>query len=183
MTSGTLTTACCRPVITTRRPGVLVLVLFVVVLIIKVVVGGIIVVHSVARVIVSAALRRQLRTQPVKVRAAAVVLELASNLHLLGLGSAAPHWLDPLERPEPVRPHDVRLAGLVRRKTPPPPRFGERDVHQHPYRYNRTRFAPLMPTLIPSCPARFRAAGPLRTSGAAPGGPRPPMAAPRRRPR
>jgi hypothetical protein len=46
----------------------------------------------------------QLRTQPVKVRAAAVVLELASNLHLLGLGSAAPHWLDPLERPEPCGP-------------------------------------------------------------------------------
>ena len=54
----------------------------------------------------------QLRTQPVKVCAAAVLFELAGNLHLLGLGSAAPHWLDPLERPEPVRPHDIRLAGF-----------------------------------------------------------------------
>ena len=58
----------------------------------------------------------QLRTQPVKVRAAAVVLELAGNLHLLGLGSAAPHWLDPLERPEPVRPHDVCVAGFPHNK-------------------------------------------------------------------
>src|SRR6266705_850287 len=40
----------------------------------------------------------QLSPQPVKIRAAAVVLELACNLDLLGLGSAAPHWLDPLER-------------------------------------------------------------------------------------
>src|SRR4030088_563299 len=43
----------------------------------------------------------QLRTQPVKVCAAAVVLQLAGNLHLLGLGSAAPHWLDPPQNPEP----------------------------------------------------------------------------------
>src|SRR6185312_11061923 len=73
-----------------------------------------------------------------------------------------------LARPRPIgstpsnvrsqyRPHDLRLAGLVRHMTPSPPRSGERDVHQHPYRYNRTRFAPLMPTPIPSCPARFRA--------------------------
>src|SRR5258708_4891483 len=97
------------------RPGVFILVL-VVVLMIEVVGGGIvvvIVVRSVARVAVSAALRRQLRTQPVKVRAAAVVLELASNLHLLGFGSAAPHWLDPLERPEPVRPHDASVTGAL----------------------------------------------------------------------
>src|ERR1700728_3189750 len=46
----------------------------------------------------------QLRPQPVKVRAAAVVLELASNLDLLGLSSAAPHWLDPLARQEPSGP-------------------------------------------------------------------------------
>jgi len=46
----------------------------------------------------------QLLPQPIKVCAAAVVLELASNLNLLGLGSAAPHWLDPLERPEPCGP-------------------------------------------------------------------------------
>src|SRR5690349_4471851 len=39
----------------------------------------------------------QLGPQPVKVSAAAVVLQLAGHLYLLGLGSAAPHWLDPLE--------------------------------------------------------------------------------------
>jgi hypothetical protein len=43
----------------------------------------------------------QLGPQPVKVSAAAVVLELACHLYLLGLGSAAPHWLDPLEHAEP----------------------------------------------------------------------------------
>src|SRR5215472_4907892 len=47
----------------------------------------------------------QLSLQPVKVHSAAVVLQLAGHLHLLGLGSAAPHWLDPLERPSgPIRP-------------------------------------------------------------------------------
>src|ERR1700734_906557 len=60
------------------------------------------------RVVVVGALRfrsdAQLLPQPVKVRAAAVVLELASNLNLLGLSSAAPHWLDPLERQEPSGP-------------------------------------------------------------------------------
>ncbi|GAA2151127.1 hypothetical protein GCM10009727_55980 [Actinomadura napierensis] len=35
--------------------------------------------------------------QAVEVCTAAVVLELAGNLHLLGLGSAATHWLDPLD--------------------------------------------------------------------------------------
>ena len=44
----------------------------------------------------------QLSPQPVKVRAAAVVLQLACHLYLLGLGSAAPHWLDPLEHAEPL---------------------------------------------------------------------------------
>ena len=39
----------------------------------------------------------QLGPQPVKVSAAAVVLKLACHLYLLGLGSAAPHWLDPLD--------------------------------------------------------------------------------------
>src|SRR5579859_2091589 len=43
----------------------------------------------------------QLGPQPVKVSAAAVVLELAGHLYLLGLGSAAPHWLDPLEHAGP----------------------------------------------------------------------------------
>src|SRR5579871_1969286 len=45
----------------------------------------------------------QLCPQPVKVSAAPAVLQLACHLHLLGLGSAAPHWLDPLERTEPAR--------------------------------------------------------------------------------
>src|ERR1700749_5030866 len=43
----------------------------------------------------------QLSPQPVKVRAATVVLQLACHLYLLGLGSAAPHWLDPLEHAGP----------------------------------------------------------------------------------
>src|SRR5262249_57916210 len=43
----------------------------------------------------------QLGPQPVKVSAAAVVLQLAGHLYLLGLGSAAPHWLDPLEHAGP----------------------------------------------------------------------------------
>jgi len=45
----------------------------------------------------------QLRTQPVKVCVVALVLELASNLHLLGLGSAAPIGSTPRTF-EPVRP-------------------------------------------------------------------------------
>ncbi|GII58743.1 hypothetical protein Pth03_71320 [Planotetraspora thailandica] len=40
----------------------------------------------------------ELRAQALKIRAAAVVLQLAGDLDLLGLGSAAPHWLDPLMR-------------------------------------------------------------------------------------
>src|SRR5258708_35198109 len=47
----------------------------------------------------------QLCPQPVKVSAATAVLQLASHLHLLGLGSAAPHWLDPLERTGPPGPY------------------------------------------------------------------------------
>src|SRR5215831_15015657 len=43
----------------------------------------------------------QLGPQPVKVSAAAVVLQLAGHLYLLGLGSAAPHWLDPLAHAGP----------------------------------------------------------------------------------
>src|SRR5580700_6745678 len=127
----------------------------------------------------------QFGTQPVKVCAVrALVLELTGHLYLLGLGSAAPHWLDPLERPEPGQGPMISASLVsVRCKTAPPPRNGKRDVHQHPYRYNRTRFAPLMPTLIPSCPGRFRAGGRHRTSAARPDGPRPPMGAPRRRPR
>jgi amidophosphoribosyltransferase len=54
----------------------------------------------------------KLRTQPIEIGVVALVLELTGDLDLLGLGSAAPHWLDPLERPEPVRPHDLRLAGF-----------------------------------------------------------------------
>src|ERR1700730_1708502 len=85
-----------------------------VVLVVFILVVAVIVVESVLvvvlgiRVVVVGALRfrsdAQLLPQPVKVRAAAVVLELASNLNLLGLTSAAPHWLDPLERQEPCGP-------------------------------------------------------------------------------
>jgi len=78
-------------------PVIVVLVLVLVVLVILVVVlpgGGI----APARVRPD----RQLRTQPIEVGVVALVLELTSDLDLLGLGSAAPHWLDPLERPEPV---------------------------------------------------------------------------------
>src|SRR6202035_3190013 len=82
-------------------------VLFVVVLV-TVVVESVLVVVLGIRVVVVGALRfrsdAQLLPQPVKVRAAAVVLELASNLNLLGLSSAAPHWLDPLERQAPSGP-------------------------------------------------------------------------------
>src|SRR5699024_6444807 len=38
----------------------------------------------------------QLRPQPIEVGSAGAVLELPCDLLLLGLGSAAPHWLDPL---------------------------------------------------------------------------------------
>ena len=43
------------------------------------------------------------RYRETEVRVVALVLELTGDLNLLGLGSAAPHWLDPLERPEPVK--------------------------------------------------------------------------------
>src|SRR5487761_1759236 len=80
----------------------------VVLLVPGVVVESVLVVVLGIRVVVVGALRfrsdAQLLPQPVKVRAAAVVLELASNLNLLGLSSAAPHWLDPLERQEPCGP-------------------------------------------------------------------------------
>src|ERR1700733_15584009 len=81
---------------------------FVVILVTGVVVERVLVVVLRIRVVVVGALRfrsdAQLRPQPVQVRAAAVVLELASNLNLLGLSSAAPHWLDPLERQDPSGP-------------------------------------------------------------------------------
>src|SRR5258708_34182704 len=38
----------------------------------------------------------QFRPQTIEVRPAAAVLQLAGDLSLLGLGPAAPHWLDPL---------------------------------------------------------------------------------------
>jgi hypothetical protein len=40
----------------------------------------------------------ELCAQALKICTAAVVLQLAGDLDLLGLGSAAPHWLDPLMR-------------------------------------------------------------------------------------
>src|SRR5262249_4529162 len=53
----------------------------------------------------------QLGPQPVKVSAAAVVFQLAGHLYLLGLGSAAPHWLDPLEHAGPcLDPCSLLLA-------------------------------------------------------------------------
>src|SRR6202044_3482536 len=89
----------------------------------------------------------QLLAQPVEVGAAAVVLKLASNLNLLGLGSAAPHWLDPLERPEPcgpTMPLSLAVTHTDRRRS----RLGNSAPLQLPYRYNRTRFAALMTTPI-----------------------------------
>src|SRR5258708_33118839 len=71
----------------------------------------------------------QLSPQPVKVRAATAVLQLAGHLYLLGLGSAAPHWLDPLERTGPRRsPWSLHrmsdlaapmLAGFLAQRTDP----------------------------------------------------------------
>src|SRR5215472_16201479 len=84
---------------TSRVPllvSILVLVLFVVVAVGEVGIRMIVVVH-----VLPAFADTQLGPQPVKVSAAAVVLELACHLYLLGLGSAAPHWLDPLEHAEP----------------------------------------------------------------------------------
>src|SRR5215475_15543420 len=65
------------------------------VLVRRVVVVGVMVI---LRVLVDA----QLAAQTIQVGPAAVVLQSASNLHLLGLGSAAPHWLDPLDGRGPV---------------------------------------------------------------------------------
>src|SRR5579883_1195242 len=53
----------------------------------------------------------QFRPQTIEVRPAAAVLQLAGDLGLLGLGPAAPHWLDPLNdgAPRPrVSTHDQR---------------------------------------------------------------------------
>src|SRR4051794_27731653 len=46
-----------------------------------------------------AALGGKLRLQTFEIGAAAAVLQLAGDLRLLGLGPAAPHWLDPLDEP------------------------------------------------------------------------------------
>ena len=46
--------------------------------------------------------------------------KLAGNLHLLGLGSAAPHWLDPLERPEPGQAPLCLHCWLSAQQTDPP---------------------------------------------------------------
>src|SRR5712691_3413893 len=73
----------------------------------------------------------KLSPQLIKVHAAAAVLELAGNLHLLGLGSAAPHWLDPLERTGArsgllvtaliVALSALMLAGFLAQLNHPPP--------------------------------------------------------------
>src|SRR5580704_3751049 len=94
-----------RRALTRWRPVILVVVVFTGVVVESVLVGVVLV--GVRVVVVGAPRFRsdaQLSPQPVRVKAAAVVLELASNLNLLGLSSAAPHWLDPLERPEPCGP-------------------------------------------------------------------------------
>src|SRR5580693_2324022 len=88
----------------------------------------------------------ELRTQPVEVRVVALVLELTGDLNLLGLGSAAPHWLDPLERPEPVRPHDLRLAGFVRHMT-----FVRHTTPHHPQRGARRSPASVQVQPYPLC--------------------------------
>src|SRR4051794_16162231 len=76
----------------------------------------------------------QLAAQTVKICPAAVVLQPASNLHLLGLGSAAPHWLDPLDGRGPVVLAPLTLAYASTAGRDMTPRTG--------YGYNRTRFAP-----------------------------------------
>ena len=55
----------------------------------------------------------QLSPQPVKVSPAAAILQLTGHLDLLGLGSAAPHWLDPLERTGPAGPLVTALSLLT----------------------------------------------------------------------
>ncbi|GAB3662895.1 hypothetical protein GCM10027589_26200 [Actinocorallia lasiicapitis] len=60
---------------------------------------------------------------------AAVVLQLASDLNLLGLCSASPHWLDPLDGQGFYWPH--RYAYRIRADTSEP---------CVSYGYNRTRF-------------------------------------------
>src|SRR5579859_1896609 len=95
--------ACRNGSLARSRPVVLV----VFVLVADVVEGILVFVLGIRVVVVGAPRFRadaQLTPQPVRVEAAAVVLQLASNLNLLGLSSAAPHWLDPLERPEPCGP-------------------------------------------------------------------------------
>src|SRR5690606_3094268 len=51
-----------------------------------------------------AAANPQFLTKTITISAHAVVLQAPGNLHLLGLGSAAPHWLDPLMRGRSGRP-------------------------------------------------------------------------------
>src|SRR3954447_18286138 len=69
----------------------------------SVVVGGVgaevLVIAVVVAVAQLAALGGKLRLQTLEIGAAAAVLQLAGDLRLLGLGPAAPHWLDPLDEP------------------------------------------------------------------------------------
>src|SRR4029077_16533605 len=87
----------------------------------------------------------QLSPQPVKVSAAAVVLELACHLYLLGLGSAAPHWLDPPEHPEPYQApvpcteQDGLHVHTAARRSPPP---GARRAFEPACIYYGTCFTP-----------------------------------------
>src|SRR5262249_26190115 len=68
----------------------------------------------------------QLTAQAIQVRSAAVVLQPASNLDLLGLGSAAPHWLDPLDGRGPVvsAPLTLAYASATERDVTPPIGYG-----------------------------------------------------------
>src|SRR5580692_6205076 len=124
--------------------GVVVVILVVVVLIVLVVHGVAVRKVRVGSMIVRILLFRadtKLSPQLVKIHASAAVLELAGNLYLLGLGSAAPHWLDPLERTGArsgplvtaliVRPQRADACGLSR--------TAERPAASPPLRAQRAR--------------------------------------------
>src|SRR5580704_10602817 len=131
---------------------VVVVILVVVVLIVLVVHGVAVRKVRVGSMIVRILLFRadtKLSPQLVKIHASAAVLELAGNLYLLGLGSAAPHWLDPLERTGArsgphvtaliVCPQRADACGLSRTAEPPaasPPLGAQRarsSVHRQRY--------------------------------------------------
>src|SRR4051812_18050382 len=121
-----------------RREGsALVVVLFVLVVRVGVELVVVAVVVTLAEL---AALGGKLRLQTLEIGAAAAVLQLAGDLRLLGLGPAAPHWLDPLDEPgvpavnTEMSVHlPAMLAGPPRITCPGP--WGRRD--QRPGSQNR----------------------------------------------